>query len=973
MSELAEPLRHVLSETGYLTPDGSPAAPTVDFGDGWGRGTLEPDVCYHNANVKVGFKFAESPARETVGIWQQEAWNKGSAPLLWVVEPSQTTLYNGFAEPQPGGSVAKARLDTFHHNGTTVAPRTGLGLADLSTRAGLLAMETGTFWHQEKRINRRHAVDARLLSDIASLERELRHAGLSVDRAQGLIGRAIFAQYLIDRGIIAESFLREEFDGASLPDILGNRPEANRLFRLLVEKFNGDMFPSTGVMPAGEHLEHVASFLKGEATGQGSLLPYRFDLIPVELISAIYEQFVHSAEDDHADKLDIHYTPLAAVSLIMDEVMQDVSGQEKVLDITCGSGVFLVEALRRLVDAKAKARSGKRTRAMVRQALEQQVFGVDQSEAAIQVAAFSLYLAALEFDPDPWNEAGLQFAPLRGKTLHVSDAHHVDLPTKFDIIVGNPPWTYGGKSATADRRSQGWSGAKSPRGQSFDFANRAKEFARDNARFGMLLSANPFFATSETGRRAAQELVQSLSPVTLIDLSSQKWLFRNAQMPAMGLIARYRPQQELERMALVRVPWSHAAKSGHTLKVASSDVKMLSLESWRRNPALFKSGFVGRLHDHLLLEDLFERYRPLKDRLAAVGTGFHLGLTRGNRSADATFLNDMPLLDKTWLRRFSLRTADLPQFEEQTAEHPRDPRIYRAPLLIVRENLRKSPRPVVAVADTDVVYTKSFYSVSFRREHGNLANLLAGILSSSYAAWHLYVAGPDLGVWKRRVLEGTANAVPMPNLVEAEATTSGRRVADIVKEFQQRRGEDDPADDDYEELDAAVAELYGFGASERMVIQDGLLRASWDWQEGWLESDRPVGTEHLKAYAKAFVSKFDAWFHAAKKRSLCATVYEATALEPIRVIRFVLQRKAPPAEVCSAASGTSMAQVLADACTRLNEPSAMGDFTRNGEVWLESKNEIVIAKPSARRHWLAVNALADARAALDRGFRSQIA
>ena len=288
----------------------------------------------------------------------------------------------------------------------------------------------------------------------------------------------------------------------------------------------------------------------------------------------------------------------------------------------------------------------------------------------------------------------------------------------FDIIVGNPPWSYGGKATTAERHSQGKEEAKSPRGQSFDFAIRANAFARDNSRFGMLLSANPFFAESKTGRKAAQELVQSLSPLTLIDLSTQKWMFRNAKMPAMGLIARYRSQQERDEMALVRVPWSLAAQNGHALKVATSEIQMLRLESWRRNPALFKSSFVGRVHDHLLLEDLFERQRPLKDRLTAIGTEFRLGLTRGNRNEDATFLNDMPLLDKTWLRRFLLQAVDLPRYREQKAEHPRDPEIYRAPLLIVRENFRKSPRPVVSVTDTDVVYTKSFYGVSFRHEHG---------------------------------------------------------------------------------------------------------------------------------------------------------------------------------------------------------------------------------------------------------------
>lgn len=976
MSELAAPLRRVLGETGYLTPDGRPASSTVTIcdGDEQERGILKPNVRWDDANLTVKFKFDESPSPEAIGAWQQEVWNKGSEPLLWVIEPHQTTLYNGFAEPQPGGTGAKARLDTFHHNGTASAPPSSLDLADLGTRAGRLAMETGTFWHEKnwhekKRINRESAVDARLLKDIDSLERKLHQAGLSVHRAQGLIGRAIFAQYLFDRGIIAEQFLQEEFNTVSLPAIMGNRPQASRLFRWLIDKFNGDMFPNTGVVPAGEHLEHVASFLKGELDGQGSLFPYRFDHIPVGLISAVYEQFVHSADPDHAKDSDVHYTPLAAVSLIMDEVMQDITGEETVLDITCGSGVFLVEALRRLVDAKA--RRAARTRAMVRQALEQQVFGVDKSKAAIQVAAFSLYLAALEFDPDPRNEAGLQFAPLRGQTLHTSDAHDVDLQRKFDVIVGNPPWSYRGRSGTASRRSRGTQGAISPRGESFDFANRGKEFACNDARFGMLLSATPFFAESETGRRAAQELVQSLSPLTLIDLSAHEWIFKNAQMPAMGLVARYRPEQDQKEMALVRLPWSHAAENGHTLKVASSDIQTLQLESWRRNPALFKSNFGGRLHDHLLLEDLVEREKSLKGRLAAIGTAFHVGWTRGNRKEPSTFLAGLPFLNKTRQRRFSFEIGDLPRFDEPKAEHPRPREIYRAPLLIVRKNLRQLPRPVASVVNEDVVYTKSCYGVPFPREHSNLAHLLAGILSSSYVAWYLHTA--DFSLWKREVLQSTVNAIPVPDLVEAGATSVGRRVVEIVKEFQQIADGGEPGEEDYEELDSVVAELYGLDARERMVIQDGLFRASWHWQKGRLKSDNPIGEAHLRAYAKAFVSKFDPWFEAARERRLCATVYEAKALDPIRVIRFVLERKAPPSEVRSTAPGASMARVLEDACKRLNAPSALKDFSRNGEVRLESESEVVIAKPSARRHWLAVNALADARAVLEESFRSSAA
>ena len=989
MSELAEPLRRVLGETGYFGPDGRPAASTVTIcnGDEPRRGTFKPDVRWHHANLNVYFKFADNPTPEVVDTWQREVWNEGSVPLLWIVEPRQTKLYNGFAMPQISGPLA-SRLGTYRHEmAATPAPsRRRPGLSDLNSRAGRLSMETGRFWHEERRVNRKHAVDIRLLRDIALLETKLRGDGLSTGCAQGLIGRSIFAQYLVDRDIITNNELGHDYGTDGLPSILENQEEAERLFRWLSSKFNGDIFPSTDGMPATRHLEHVAAFLRGEADGQGSLFPYRFDLIPVELISAIYEQFVHSAAADSADNLDVHYTPLAAaadtadnldvhytplaaVSLIMDEAMQGITGEEDVLDITCGSGVFLVDALRRLVDAKA-ARSGERTRAMVREALYNQVFGVDRSDAAIQVAAFSLYLAALELDPDPLDEDGLEFLPLCDKTLHVADAHHACLPKEFDIIVGNPPWSYRGRSGTATRRAQGGQDARSPRGVSFDFANRAKEFARDNARFGMVLSATPFFAESGTGRQAAQELVQSLSPLTLIDLSSHKWLFKRARMPAMGLVARYRPEQDEAKMALVRVPWSMAGERGHTLDVAAGDVQMLHLASWRRNPALFKSGFVGRLHDHLLLENLFEQQKPLKERLNAIGTAFHLGLTRGNQSEPAAFLRCLPFLDKCDLRRFSL-PSNLPLFDEQQGvERPREENIYRAPLLVVKENMRKSPRPVVAVAEKDVVYTKAYFGVPLAPEQKDLAYLLAGILRSAFAAWYCYMAGPDVGLWRARIKKGTADAIPAPDLARAQATTSGERVIDIVKDLQ-RNDAEELSEEDYRDLDDAVSELYELSDSERTVIRDGLLRAGWQWKHGRLESAASATVEHLKAYARAFVSSFDPWFRAANERRLCAEVYKAaTNSEPLRVVRFVLQHHPPPSVVCVSETGVRTGQVLAEACDRLQAPSTLDDLRRNGEISLSSANEVVIAKPAARRHWLAVNAFADARAVLEESFRA---
>ena len=109
-------------------------------------------------------------------------------------------------------------------------------------------------------------------------------------------------------------------------------------------------------------------------------------------------------------RLSVYYTRLPVVSLVLDEVMDGLTGKETVLDLTCGSGVFLVEALRRLVHLKSGGDTP--SRELIRTTLYQQVYGVDISEAAVRVAAFSLYLAALELDLDPQPPRALRFKPL---------------------------------------------------------------------------------------------------------------------------------------------------------------------------------------------------------------------------------------------------------------------------------------------------------------------------------------------------------------------------------------------------------------------------------------------------------------------------------------------------------------------------------------------------------------------------------
>ncbi len=439
----AEPLRRILEATGYLS-DGEPAAGVRLGADAQSvrRGRhFAPDALWRGQTATtVYFKYSDvRPDTVTVSSWHREVWNEGFAPLLWVVSPDCIELYNGFGRPTSNEDAPRHLLQSFE----AIEQQ----LIELDHLAGRLAMETGQFWLHSDKVNRKTSVNEQLLSDLAVLERDLVGGGLDRSEAQGLIGRSIFTQYLVDRKIVDSARLKQECGAERLAAALRDAQAAERLFGWLAEVFNGDMFPPTASTgPIGPtHLARVANFLEAvdPDTGQTTFFPYQFDVIPVELISSIYEQFAHSkvgapAEDDgatsvaetpaQAKRRAVHYTRLPVVSLILDEVMSAATGKETVLDLTCGSGVFLVEALRRLVEKKGGASPA---RELIRSTLYEQVYGVDISEAAVRVAAFSLYLAALELDPDPQPPEALKFK--RGGFKFGSEHHRV---TRQFRVVG---------------------------------------------------------------------------------------------------------------------------------------------------------------------------------------------------------------------------------------------------------------------------------------------------------------------------------------------------------------------------------------------------------------------------------------------------------------------------------------------------------------------------------------------------------
>lgn len=281
-------------------------------------------------------------------------------------------------------------------------------------------------------------VDKDLLLNLITLRNKLIHEN-NEDVIHRLILRCLFFKYLEDRKIFSESYLVKTLQS-------GQQSELIRIFNE-VAKINGDVFKYENLIESdieSSYLTELLAFFSSDyRTGQLSLFPYQFDKIPVQLISHVYEAFLQS---DEKKGRGIYYTPAFVVNFMLDQSLKPrlvENNNISVLDPAVGSGAFLVESFKAIINSyPTKPLYEKK-----KEILQNQLFGIDIDPKALQIAAFSLYLALLEDeDPEFIREKIKNSHPilpsLIGSNLICANAitDNVFEDKKFDCILSNPPW-----------------------------------------------------------------------------------------------------------------------------------------------------------------------------------------------------------------------------------------------------------------------------------------------------------------------------------------------------------------------------------------------------------------------------------------------------------------------------------------------------------------------------------------------------
>ncbi len=720
------------------------------------------------------------------------SWNIGEAPLLFVVTPDEILIYNNYETPK---TVDNGNLDPTAGIIETLRLTNGLASQRLALQKYHRSLlESGEYWRKSMtRFDAQNRVDATLITNLRIMRKTLiNQISKRCDKSKetitsvvhSLLCRSIFIKYLEERKdsngetIFPQGFYSNFLESAKqYTDVLNSKEATYNLFRTLKEKFNGDTLQVSEVeieIITQNDLDELRTFIIGDSeleSKQLALWPlYSFDVIPIQLISSIYELFFHLSDED--DKKGTYYTPLHLVNLVMDETYP-WEGEYKdtsFFDPSCGSGIFLVEAYRRLV-CRWMTQNDVHTIDcdQLNLLLKNSIFGVDINEEAIRVALFSLSLAMCDFlDPRSiWDK--LSFPRLLDNNLISNDFFDEDEffnNRKYDVIVGNPPWQSNITEKTKEYLKK-VNRIISDKQIAQAFSIKCSELCEQNGIICLLMpSKGLLFNRSDQGRAYRANLFSDNNVLAIINLSVyRRFLFDHASGPATAII--YTPKKEEINQPIVYC----TPKPNYTIE----DIRKFSIDPTDicRIPydiidddRIWKIAMWGAPRDLELIGKMQNTFAPMISFIEENRMITAEGFKRGNRKNKCYDFKGLPLVEAKTFKPYYVSSDELPtvDFEDFECIVKNAREIFAAPHLIIKQS-HKNGTILSEVLDYDAVFNHSILGI-----HGDINKLkyLSVIIGSRVFSYYHILTNRKWLVERDELEAGDIWETPIPSPSDAE-------------------------------------------------------------------------------------------------------------------------------------------------------------------------------------------------------------
>ena len=380
----------------------------------------------------------------------KDFWNENKIPVFIAVNDQNSFIIDVKQKPDRENPT-RSRIGRSFDYGTN-----SIGFEEKKIEPLLKEkIDNSYFWNyvieRRKKVNE---VDDDLLKNLVALHNELTRESKNYEEINLLILQCLFVKYLEDRDI----FGKESILVNALKQ--NNDKELIKVFER-IKSINGDIFSNIEFTVTSEQLRELAIFFEHDYSEfkdkkQPSIIfPYKFDKIPIELISNVYEEFLGETDKDKKKSQGIFYTRSFVVDFMLSHtVYEQVKNNKKitVLDPACGSGIFLVQSYKAIIEAYRKDNEDVTIDEKL-DILLNQIFGIDIDKQALQIAAFSLYLALLstctkEEIAERIKKQKPMLPSMYGKNLQKKNTITDEITfsnenqnfESFDCIVGNPPW-----------------------------------------------------------------------------------------------------------------------------------------------------------------------------------------------------------------------------------------------------------------------------------------------------------------------------------------------------------------------------------------------------------------------------------------------------------------------------------------------------------------------------------------------------
>jgi len=725
--------------------------------------------------------------------------------------------------------------------------------------------------------------------------------GLNPLDVLSFLGRALFFRFLWDRRIVRPDELTSVCPQAQeLIDCFSNVENSVATCRWLDETFNGDMLPlSAGPeevfteaekKTSGNLFSHLQAILGGwRHVGSGGFQltidwgDLDFAHIPIGVLSQVYENFSR-VWDSLAKQTSVYYTPKNIARYVVDDAFEALADKKnaKVLDPSCGAGIFLVLAFRKLVAARWQLDGKRPDTRTIQSILYRQVRGFDISESALRLAALSLYITAIELNASPRPPKSLKFPDRlkdvvlynhrrpeeRNVTDFVLGSLRPDLPDEFDhdfdLVIGNPPWsrlksdtdeakkinkahndrfTALTKEALVERGLQdvAQTYANPDNNPDLPFIWQATRWAKPGGIIAMALPGRIFLKQTEAGTRAFNAILRGIEVTGILNGSnlSDTGVWPKMNQPFMLLFARNSVPSEDHRFYFVTPYFEKSLTDKGRIRIDFQSAQPIATAAVIKETGLLKTLAVGTSLDVEVLRKLDEldwprvkSYWDAKEEGRYSGLGYNLSPKQPQKPAG--FMRELPDFDTPPDDGFVVNLSSLPRFGRPTAHRPRCIKLYSQPLLIIPESPGGSKdAPKSWIAREATAFSKSYYGFSAcgSRYSSLEIALLHLITHADLFTYHVLLTSSRMGAERRTFLKENLEVFPFPVI---DTLSEDQRQEALRLSSQLENASSKP----WDAVNDFIFDLYGLDKYDRQVVKD-TLEVGAPFKESRSRADNP--------------------------------------------------------------------------------------------------------------------------------------